>query len=104
MEKRPASSETTACGTLRSVSVMVTLAPTTAAPDRSVTTPRTAAVYEDCDQARLDTARATATTWRMCILDFPSQKRRWCKYTKSEGVVASVTKSIGAAPCETPHE
>src|SRR5262245_34291262 len=56
---RPALSVTTVCGTLRSDSVTETVAPGTAPPLTSVTTPRTAAVYDDCAQATLETASAT---------------------------------------------
>src|SRR5439155_5252504 len=46
------------CGTLRSDSVTVTVAPGTPPPLTSVTTPRTAAVYDDCAQAIPETASA----------------------------------------------
>src|SRR5260370_12072826 len=59
MTYRPASSAVTVCGTLRSDSVIVTLAPATTPPLTSVTTPRTAAVYDDCAQATPATPSAT---------------------------------------------
>src|SRR5437899_9717887 len=46
------------CGTLRSDSVTVTVAPGIAPPLTSVTTPRTAAVYDDCARAIPETASA----------------------------------------------
>src|SRR5437667_11115549 len=55
---RPASSVVTVCGTLRSDSVTVTVAPGKAPPLTSVTRPRTAAVYDDCAQAAPETASA----------------------------------------------
>src|SRR6266849_9884408 len=59
---RPALSVVTVCGTLRSDSVTVTVAPGTAPPLTSVTTPRTAAVYDDCAQAIPETASAMQRT------------------------------------------
>src|SRR6266851_298811 len=55
---RPAPSVVTVCGTLRSDSVTVTVAPGIAPPLTSVTTPRTAAVYDDCAEATAETASA----------------------------------------------
>src|SRR3989442_5401578 len=55
---RPGLSVVTVCGTLRSDSVTVTVAPGTAPPLTSVTTPRTTAVYDDCAEATPETASA----------------------------------------------
>src|ERR1700704_315839 len=55
---RPALSVVTVCGTFRSDSVIVTVAPGTPPLLTSVTTPRTAAVYDDCAQATPETSSA----------------------------------------------
>src|SRR5690349_12735920 len=61
----------TVCGTLRSDSVTVILAPTMAAPDLSVTTPRTAAVNDDCDHTLVDRASRMPATWRNFMVSTP---------------------------------
>src|SRR5216684_5627391 len=67
---RPALSVATVCRTLRSDSVTVTVAPGIAPPLASVTTPRTAAVYEDCAHATPETASAMQSKER-------ARKRFW---------------------------